>query len=105
MKHYAGLDVSAKETSVCIVDENGKLCRQRKVVSHPEDLVAILSDPAFSLDRVGIEAGPLSQWLFEGLGKKLTSPRFALRRGTPKLSWMPRNRTKATETMPTASLT
>jgi predicted NBD/HSP70 family sugar kinase len=45
MKHYAGLDVSVKETSVCIVDESGKLCRERKVASHPEDLVAILSDP------------------------------------------------------------
>jgi transposase len=69
MKHYAGLDVSVKETSVCIVDESGKLCRERKVASHPEDLVAILSDPSFSLDRVGVEAGPLSQWLFEGLAR------------------------------------
>jgi transposase len=69
MKHYAGLDVSIKETSVCIVDESGKLCRERKVASHPEDLVAILSDPAFSLERVGVEAGPLSQWVFEGLAR------------------------------------
>lgn len=69
MKHYAGLDVSVKETSVCIVDESGKLCRERKVASHPDDLIAILSDPAFSLERVGLEAGPLSQWLFEGLAK------------------------------------
>lgn len=69
MKHYAGLDVSVKETSVCIVDESGKTCREKKVVSHPEDLIAILSDPAFSLERVGLEAGPLSQWLFEGLAK------------------------------------
>lgn len=69
MKHYAGLDVSVKETSICIVDESGKLCRERKVGSHPDDLVALLSDPAFNLDRVGLEAGPLSQWLFEGLAK------------------------------------
>ncbi|MGX5832046.1 IS110 family RNA-guided transposase [Mesorhizobium sp. 43Arga] len=69
MKHYAGLDVSVKETSVCVVDESGKLCREWKVVSHPDDLIAILGDPAFSLDRVGLEAGPLSQWLFEGLAK------------------------------------
>jgi len=54
MKHYADLDVSVKETSVCIVDESGKLCRERKVASHPEDLVAILSDPSFSLERVGV---------------------------------------------------
>ena len=39
MKHYAGLDVSIKETSVCIVDEVGRVCREMKVPSHPEDLV------------------------------------------------------------------
>ena len=38
MKHYAGLDVSVKETAICIVDENGRICRAAKVVSHPEDL-------------------------------------------------------------------
>jgi transposase len=69
MKHYVGLDVSIKETSVCIIDESGKPCRERKVASHPDDLVDALRDPAFHLDRVGLEAGPLSQWLFEGLAK------------------------------------
>ncbi len=67
MKHYAGLDVSLKETAVCIVDETGKVCREAKVPSHPEDLVGILSDPAWRLSRIGLEAGPLSQWLFSGL--------------------------------------
>ena len=43
MKHYAGLDVSVKETSVCIVDETGKVCREMKVASHPEDLVRVLA--------------------------------------------------------------
>jgi transposase len=69
MKHYAGLDVSVKETSVCIVDERGKICREVKVVSHPEDITSVLNDPAWRLERVGLEAGPLSQWLFEGLVK------------------------------------
>lgn len=69
MKHYVGLDVSIKETSVCIIDESGKPCRERKVASHPDDLVDALRDPAFHLDRVGLEAGPLSQWLLEGLAK------------------------------------
>ena len=67
MKHYAGLDVSIKETSVCIVDEVGKVCREMKVPSHPKDLVQALNDPAWCLERVGLEAGPLSQWLFSGL--------------------------------------
>src|SRR3984893_18455322 len=69
MKHYAGLDVSVKETSLCIVDEAGRICREMKVVSHPEDLLAVLCDPAWRLERVGLEAGPLSQWLFRGLAE------------------------------------
>ena len=69
MKHYAGLDVSVKETSICIVDETGKICRELKVPSHPEDLLRVLQDPALNLVRVGLEAGPLSQWLFNGLAE------------------------------------
>src|SRR6202045_3351326 len=69
MKHYAGLDVSVKETSICIGDEAGRICREMKVVSHPEDLLAVLCDPAWRLERVGLEAGPLSQWLFRGLAE------------------------------------
>jgi transposase len=69
MKHYAGLDVSVKETSVCIVDETGKIVRETKVLSHPEDVVRVLNDPAWRLERVGLEAGPLSQWLFSGLAE------------------------------------
>src|SRR5207302_6675344 len=69
MKHYAGLDVSVKETSICIVDEAGRICREMKVVSHPEDLLAVLCDPAWRLERVGLEAGPLSQWLFSGVAE------------------------------------
>jgi hypothetical protein len=42
MKHYAGLDVSLKETSICIVDEAGSILREMKVPSHPEDLVRTL---------------------------------------------------------------
>jgi transposase len=67
MKHYAGLDVSVKETSVCIVGETGKIVRELKVPSHPEDLVDVLKDAAWRLKRIGLEAGPLSQWLFSGL--------------------------------------
>jgi transposase len=67
MKHYAGLDVSVKETSVCIVDETGRVCREIKVVSHPDDLLQILQNPAWDFGRIGLEAGPLSQWLFDGL--------------------------------------
>jgi len=69
MQHYAGLDVSVRETSVCIVDATGELCREVKVPSHPEDLARVLMDPAWQFERVGLEAGPLSQWLFNGLAE------------------------------------
>ncbi len=63
MKYHAGLDVSVKETSICIIDETGKICRETKVVSHPEDLAKLLCDPRWHFERVGLEAGPLSQRL------------------------------------------
>ena len=67
MKHYVGLDISVKDTSVCIIDAGGKICDETKVASHPDDLVAILKDQAWSIERIGLEAGPLSQWPFDGL--------------------------------------
>ena len=45
MDHFAGLDVSVKETSVCIVDDNGKIVREVKVASEPEALLAALNTP------------------------------------------------------------
>ena len=69
MRHYAGLDVSLKETSICIMDETGSICREMKVPSHPEDLARVLQDPTWRLARIGLEAGPLSQWLFSGLAQ------------------------------------
>lgn len=69
MKHYAGLDVSVKETTICVVDEDGQICREMKVTSHPEDLALALSGIGVRIERIGLEAGPLSQWLFEGLAR------------------------------------
>ncbi|MDK1390114.1 IS110 family transposase [Sinorhizobium sp. 8-89] len=69
MKHYCALDVSVKETAVCIVDETGKICRETKVATHPEDLISVIKDPKWQIERIGLEAGPLSQWLYEGLAK------------------------------------
>ncbi len=69
MDHFAGLDVSVKETSVCIVDDTGKIVREVKVASEPEALLAALKDPAYNFKRIGLEAGPLSQWLFSALAE------------------------------------
>ena len=59
MDHFAGLDVSVKETSVCIVDDAGKIVREVKVASEPNALLAVLKNPAYHFKRIGLEAGPL----------------------------------------------
>src|SRR5262245_35850791 len=69
MEHFAGLDVSVNETSVCIVDDTGKIVREAKVASEPEALLAALKKPAYPSKRIGLEAGPLSQWLFSALAE------------------------------------
>src|SRR5438876_9485565 len=69
MDHFAGLDVSVKETSVCIVDDTGKIVREVKVASEPEALLAVLNNPAYHFKRIGLEAGPLSQWLYGALAE------------------------------------
>jgi len=69
MEHFAGLDVSVKDASVCIVDGTGKIVREAKVASEPDALLAILKNPAYHFKRIGLEAGPLSQWLFSALGE------------------------------------
>lgn len=67
MEHYAGLDVSLELTSVCIVDAQGAIIRETKVASHPEDLVGYIRSLEHPVMRIGLEAGPLSQWLHAGL--------------------------------------
>ena len=69
MDHFAGLDVSVKETSICIVDDAGKIVREVKVASEPEALLAVLKNLAYHFKRIGLEAGPLSQWLFSALAE------------------------------------
>ena len=69
MEHFAGLDVSVNETSVCIVDDTGRIVREVKVASEPETLLAVLKTGAYRFKRIGLEAGPLSQWLFSALAE------------------------------------
>src|SRR6516165_8891365 len=69
MDNFDGLDVSVKETSVCIVDSTGKIVREVKVASEPDALLAVLRTPAYHFKRIGLEAGPLSQWLFSALAE------------------------------------
>src|ERR1700690_2988602 len=69
MDHFAGLDVSVKETSICIVDDTGRIVREVKVASEPEALLAVLANTTYHFKRIGLEAGPLSQWLFSALAE------------------------------------
>src|SRR5512136_1853327 len=69
MDHFAGLDVSVKQTRVYIVDDTGKSVREAKVASEPEALLAVLTSGGHHFKRIGLEAGPLSQWLFSALGE------------------------------------
>jgi len=67
MVHFVGLDVSVKATSVCVVDDAGKVLLEQKVPTDPADIIATLTSLGVSFGRIGIEAGPLSQWLVNGL--------------------------------------
>jgi transposase len=67
MNQYAGIDVSLECSSVCVVDANGKIVREAKVASEPEALIAWFRSLGVSLERIGLEAGPLSQWLFAAM--------------------------------------
>ena len=69
MDHFAGLDVSVKDTSICIVDEVGRIVREVKVASEPDVLLAVLTNSSYRFKRIGLEAGPLSQWLFSALAE------------------------------------
>ena len=58
MEYFAGLDVSVKDTSVCIVEDTGKIIREVKVASEPDALLAVLKSPCYHFKRIGLEAGP-----------------------------------------------
>ena len=67
MAHFVGLDVSVKETSVCVVDDAGMVILEQKVLTEPDTIIALLTSLGATYGRIGIEAGPLSQWLVNAL--------------------------------------
>jgi transposase len=67
MEHYAGIDVSLEQSSVCVVDATGKIVREAKVASEPKALAILFQQLGMPVTRIGLEAGPLSQWLHAGL--------------------------------------
>ncbi len=67
MDYYAGIDVSLEASSICVVDASGKIVKEGKALSELEALTAWFKALAFACERIGLEAGPLSQWLYAGL--------------------------------------
>ena len=67
MEHYAGIDVSLECSSVCVVDGSGKIVREVVIPSEPEALIGWFGSLGIGLVRIGLEAGPLSQWLYAAM--------------------------------------
>jgi transposase len=53
-----------ERSSICIVDAAGKICREGEALSEPEALTSWLSSSGLEMELIGLEAGPLSQWLY-----------------------------------------
>ena len=67
MDLFIGFDVSLASTVICVLDDRGTAVKEAKTASEPEALVSFLGElPGKSL-AVGLEAGPLSQWLYKHL--------------------------------------
>jgi len=67
VKHYVGLDVSQKETSVCVVDEAGKIVFEGRATSDPGALSKVIAKRAPAAERIGFESGMMSSWLWHEL--------------------------------------
>ncbi|MBS0655058.1 MAG: transposase [Verrucomicrobia bacterium] len=69
MKHFIGLDVSMKETSICIVDEEGKVVHETRKTTDPFQIVEAVKKTELDIEKIGIESGALSHWLVTQLQK------------------------------------
>lgn len=67
MKLFFGLDVSLAKTAICVISEHGKILKEAQVASEPEELVRWIGEQDGCIVAIGLEAGPLSQWLYRGL--------------------------------------
>ncbi|MFQ5512782.1 MAG: IS110 family transposase [Candidatus Krumholzibacteriia bacterium] len=67
MEQYVGLDVSLKETSLCVIDGGGRIVGEGKVATEVATIAAFLAAPAPDARRIGLETGPLTTWLWHGL--------------------------------------
>jgi hypothetical protein len=89
MDHYAGIDVSLEASSVCVVDASGKIVKEAKLPSEPGALITWFKALPFALARIGLEAGPLSQWLHAGLKQAGFAVELLETRHVREVSWPP----------------
>ena len=73
MEYYVGLDVSLKQTSICVVDQTGLVVREGVVESDPKAIAEFVRAKAPGVVRIGIETGPTTTWLWTEL-KRLDLP-------------------------------
>jgi transposase len=69
MEHYVGLDVSLKQTSICVVNRVGSVVREGVVESAPEAIAQFVRSKAPSAVRIGLETGPTATWLWTELNR------------------------------------
>lgn len=70
MRLFVGLDVSLEKTAICVISEHGKIVREAQAASEPEALLSWIGEQNGSIAAIGLEAGPLSQWLHRGLSEE-----------------------------------
>ena len=63
MKYYAGLDVSMKETFVCVVDQSGKKICDKRLPTDTKAIVAFFNNLNLDMELIGLESGSMSHWL------------------------------------------
>ena len=70
MEHYVGLDVSLKQTSICVVNEAGSIVREGVVASDPDAIATFVRSKAPGAIRIGLETGPTTNWLWTELKRR-----------------------------------
>ena len=67
MEVYIGLDVSLASAAICVLGDKGEMVTEAQVASAPDALVSFLRELPHGIAAIGLEAGPLSNWLHKGL--------------------------------------
>ena len=65
--YYIGIEVSTKESALCVLDGNGKIVRETKLPTDPEIIARFIADTGLAIERIGVESGCTAAWLFAGL--------------------------------------